>query len=113
MSDIKQFVSILEEENSNDKTFEITYIVNTKATLLPTFVIQKKIRKKAENTKNVSFVLDKEKVLIDLWKLQDHSANILVLSSSNTILYQYSGKVKSDQIEKIMKVINLSETNQN
>ena len=112
IADIKQCVSILEKENSKHNEFRITYIVNTKATLIPTFLIKSKIRKKAKNTDNISYILDKNKVLIDNWKLQDNSANILVLDSSNRILYQYAGKVESIQIEKIMKEIEIS-INQN
>ena len=112
ITDIKQCVSILEEENSKYKKFGITYIVNTKATLIPTFLIKSKIRKKAKDTVNISYVLDKHKVLINNWELQDNSANILVLDSSNRILYQYAGKVESTQLEKIMKEIEIS-INQN
>lgn len=108
IGDIKQCVSILEKENSKHNKFGITYIVNTKATLIPTFLIKSKIRKKAKNTENISYILDKNKVLIDNWKLQDNSANILVLDSSNRILYQYAGKVDSIQIEKILKEIEIS-----
>ena len=112
ISDIKQCVSILEEENSKHNDFGITYIVNTKATLIPTFLIKSKIRKKAKQTQNVSYVLDKNKVLIDNWQLQDNSANILVLDSSNRVLYQYAGKVESTQIAKIIEEIEIS-INQN
>ena len=112
ITDIKQCVSILEKENSMHNEFGITYIVNTKATLIPTFLIKSKIRKKAKNTENISYILDKNKVLIDNWELQDNSANILVLDSSNRILYQYAGKIESTQIEKIMKEIEIS-INQN
>ena len=108
ISDIKQCVSILEEENSKHNDFGITYIVNTKATLIPTFLIKSKIRNKAKQTQNVSYVLDKNKVLIDSWQLQDNSANILVLDSSNRVLYQYAGKLETSQIEKIMRKIEIS-----
>lgn len=112
INEIKQCVSILEKENSKHNEFGITYIVNTRATLIPTFLIKNKIRKKAKNTDYISYILDKNKVLIDNWKLQDNSANILVLDSSNRILYQHAGKVESIQIEKIMKEIEIS-INQN
>lgn len=112
ISDIKQCVSILEEENSMHNDFGITYIVNIKATLIPTFLIKSKIRKKAKDSENISYILDKDKVLINNWKLQDNSANILVLDSSNRVLYQYAGKVETSQIEKIMRKIEIS-MNQN
>ncbi len=112
ISDIKQCVSILEEENSKHNDFGITYIVNTKATLIPTFLIKSKIRKKAEQTQNISYVLDKNKILLDTWGLQDNSANILILDSSNRILYKYAGKVGSTQIAKILVKIEIS-INQN
>ena len=108
ITDIKQCVSILEEENSKHIDFGITYIVNTKATLIPTFLIKSKIRKKAKQTQNISYVLDKNKVLLDTWGLQDNSANILILDSSNRILYQYAGKVGSTQIAKILEEIEVS-----
>ena len=108
VSDIKQCVSILEEENSKHNDFGITYIVNTKATLIPTFLIKSKIRKKAKDSENISYILDKNKVLIENWKLQDNSANILVLDSSNNILFQYAGNIESTQIAKTLEVIDIS-----
>ena len=59
ITDIKQCVSILEKENSRHNKFGITYIVNTKATLIPTFLIKSKIRRKAKNAENIFYILDK------------------------------------------------------
>jgi len=108
INDVKECILILEEENSKHNKFGITYIVNTQATLIPTFLIKSKIRKKANNTENISYILDKNKVLINNWALRDNSANILVLDSSNRILYQYSGKVGLSQLKKIFEIIEIS-----
>jgi len=108
ISDIKHCVSVLEKEKSIHDGFGITYIVNTKATLIPTFLIKSKIKKKAKQTQKISYVLDKNKVLLDTWGLQDNSANILILDSSNRILYKYAGKVGSIQIAKILEKIEVS-----
>jgi hypothetical protein len=105
ISDVKQLISILETQKTKTDNFGITYIVNTKATLVPTFIIQSKIKKKAKESETISYVLDKKKVLVSEWELQNNSANVLVLDCSNKILFRSSGKILQDQVDNILKII--------
>ena len=105
-SDLKEFVSDIEKEKMMENNFGLTFIVNTEATMIPTFAIQSKIKSKAKRSTIINYILDNDKVLVDEWKLQDNDVNILVLDSLNQIQYQQTGKVKPDQFKKIMKIIN-------
>ena len=49
IADIKQFVSDLESKKSQTNNVGITYIVNTKATLVPTFSFRLKLKRKQGN----------------------------------------------------------------
>ncbi|MEA1973386.1 MAG: YtfJ family protein [Candidatus Cloacimonadota bacterium] len=105
MSDIKDFVSILEEKKFNKNKVDITYIVNTKATIIPTFIIKSKIKERAENDKEIAYVLDNDKVLVKNWQLTDNSANVLILSKRNRQLYHYSKKMNDKQIEIVLSIV--------
>jgi predicted transcriptional regulator len=107
-SDLKQFVSDIENEKMRNNNFDLTLIVNTEATMLPTFVIRSKIKSKAKGSSTINYVLDNDKVLVDEWDLQDNSINILVLDSFNQVQYQQTGKIKPHQLKEIMEIINKS-----
>lgn len=104
MSDIKNFISVLEEKNYNKNKLGLTYVVNTDATLIPTFIIKSKIKKRAENSK-ISYVLDNKKALVNNWHLTDNSANVLILNERNQQLYHYSQKMNDKQIEIVLNII--------
>ena len=76
-SDLKQFVLDIEKEKIKNNNFDLTFIVNTEATMLPTFAIRSKIKSKAKTSKTINYVLDNDKVLVDEWGLQDNCINIL------------------------------------
>ena len=105
-SDLKQFVSDIEKEKMKNNNFDLTFIVNTEATMLPTFAIRSKIKSKAKVSTTINYVLDNDKILVDEWDLQDNSINVLVLDSLNQVQYQQICKVKPHQFKKIMKIIN-------
>ena len=105
-SDIKQFVTDLEKEKFKNNNFGLTFIVNTEATMIPTFAIRSKIKKKAKESKTISYVLDNDKVLVKKWKLKDNNTNVLVLDSLNNVCYTHTGVVKPNNFKKIMEIIN-------
>jgi len=105
-SDIKQFVSDLEREKSKKDNFGLTFIVNTASTVIPNFAIRSKIKSKSKESPTVSYVLDNDKFLVDKWNLQDDSANVLVLDSSNRQQFLCSGNISSDDSKRIMGIIN-------
>ena len=113
--DLRQFVSDIEQEKIKNNNFDLTLIVNTEATMLPTFVIRSKIKSKAKGSSTINYVLDNDKVLVDEWDLQDNSINVLVLDSLNHVQYQQTGKIKPYQFKEIMEIINnrIVETNSN
>ncbi len=104
-ADVKNLISALEVRKEQNDDFTITYIVNTKATMKPTFLIKKMIKKMAEKSKTISYVLDYQKVLVKHWNLVDDCANVLILNDENQILHQFSGKINDAQIDEISKII--------
>ena len=104
-SKVKQFISELEIAKSKNNIFDLTFIVNMEATILPTFIIKSKIKNKAKKSKTTSYVLDNDKIIIEKWNLKDNDFNILILDKLNKLVYQYSDKIKSNQIDEVMKII--------
>ena len=104
-SDMKKFVENLKKEKSKNNNFGLTFIINTEATMIPTFMIKSRIKKKAKESPSISYVLDNDKILVDKWMLQDDAVNVLLLDSLNEINYQKTGKMTITQLKEIINKI--------
>ncbi len=83
----------------------ITFIVNTQATFIPDFLIQKMIKSRAEENKNILYVLDQNKVLIKEWKLTEENINVLIIDSSGKTLHRHDGEITEEYINKLISRI--------
>jgi predicted transcriptional regulator len=93
-----------------DKKYNLNYygsvaIVNLAATWLPNVVLEKKLKEKQRKFPNAIYVKDKKKVLVKEWKLEDDSSNVLVFNKNGELIYIYSGKLNSEEIDKVLKLI--------
>ncbi len=102
----KALVDRLDKFSFNQDSLRIVFILNTKATIIPNFIIQKKLKHKAEISKKIEYVLDKEKILVKNWNLKDNNLNIIILNRSNEILYNHTGNTTQNDITQIMKILN-------
>ena len=105
MSDVEKFLSILDKEKFDNQKVTITYIINTDATPTPNFMIKSKIKKKSKNNKNISYILDNERILIQQWGLIENSANVIILNKLNQKLYYCSSIMDDNQIEIALNII--------
>ena len=100
----KKIISILDKYRTSNR-FKRVNIVNLKATWLPNMAIQSKIKDKQKEFPSITYVLDKEKVLVKQWGLKDDSSNILIFDSRGVLIYKHYGRLNKSEIIKVMNLL--------
>ena len=103
--DNEGFIDALHEKNYDREKYGSVAIINLKATWLPNFAIEKKLKDKQEKFPNTTYAKDKTKYLVQEWELADDSSNVLVFDKEGKLLYQHSGPVEGEEMEKVFKII--------
>jgi len=98
----------LKAEKFDRSKYQSIAIINLAATWLPDAILESKLAEKQKEFPDTIYVKDKTKFLLDRWKLQDDSSDILLFDKRGTLIYKKFGKLSSDEIKK---VINLIESN--
>ena len=104
-ADNEAFIDALHEKNYDKEKYGSVAIINLKATWLPNFAIEKKLKDKQEKFPDTTYVKDKTKYLVQKWELADDSSNVLLFDKEGKLLYQYSGRIEGDEMEKVFKLI--------
>jgi len=104
-SDNEKFLEALEKKKYNPKKFGSIAIINLKATWLPNFAIEKKLKTKQKEFPNKIYVKDKNKFLVKNWQLADNSSNVLIFDKSGKLIYQHIGKMNNNDIKKAFSLI--------
>jgi len=106
--DAEPLVHKLDSLNYSPDTLNITFILNTAATIIPNFIIHKMIKKKAKKSDTITYVLDERKVLVKKWNLADNEINILLLDADGNILEKHQGNMTTQYLNQfINKIDNL------
>jgi predicted transcriptional regulator len=100
-----KFSEALKAKNYDRSNFSSIAIVNLKATWLPNFVLESKLKEKQEKYPHTIYVKDKEKILVKEWQLKDDSSDILLFNQKGELIYSYEGKLDSSEIEKVLQLI--------
>ncbi len=80
-------------------------IVNLAATWMPNFAIEAKLKKKQELYLDTLYVKDKNKILVQKWKIADDSSNIMLFDKEGKLIYLYEGKLDDNEISKVIQLI--------
>jgi predicted transcriptional regulator len=99
------FLDELNRRNFDKKKYATVAIVNLAATWMPNAVLEAMLNKKEKELNNTEFIFDKTKYVLKKWKLKDDASNVLIFDAKEKLLYQKSGKLSSEDVEKIMKTI--------
>ena len=99
------FTEALKARNFPHDKYTAVAIINMAATWMPNFVIEAKLRAKQEKYPNAVYVRDKKKVLVKKWALEDNNYDILVFNKKGELIFQHAGKLKDDQIDKVLSLI--------
>jgi len=103
--DIDDFMDEFHQKNYDSTQLGTTSIINLKATWLPNFAIEKKLKSQQEKFPNITYVKDKNKLLVDKWDLADDSVNILLFDKEGKLIYQQDGKISNDEQKKLFQII--------
>jgi uncharacterized protein len=80
-------------------------IINMAATWMPNFAINSALKEKQERYPRTIYVRDYKKVMVQAWKIADHSSNILTFDKKGVLIFRKDGKLTAEEIEKLIKVI--------
>jgi hypothetical protein len=103
--DNEDFIEVLHAKNYDKEKYASVAIINLKATWLPNFAIEKKLESKQKEFPNTIYVKDKTKYLVKEWGLEDDASNVLIFDKKGTLIYQHSGAIGSDEMQKIFTLI--------
>ena len=103
--DNEPFIDALHAKNYDREKYGSVAIINLKATWLPNFAIEKKLKAKQEQFPDTTYAKDKTKYLVAEWELADDSSNVLVFDKEGKLLYNHSGAIEGDEIEKVFSII--------
>jgi len=103
--DNDKFIDALHQKNYDLKKYASIAIINLKATWLPNFAIEKKLQDKQKEFPHTIYAKDKTKYLVKEWGLADDSANVLIFSKKGKLLYQHTGTMSREEMEKAFRLI--------
>jgi len=103
--EIKPLAVKLDSLNYSSDSLNMTFILNTSATIIPNFIIRNRVKKKAKSSDNIIYVLDEEKILVKEWNLIDNDINVLLMDTSGKILVNHHGKMTKEFINGFINQI--------
>jgi YtfJ family uncharacterized protein len=95
----------LDKEKFPSDKFISYGIINMAASMLPNFVINAALKEKQERYPKTIYVRDYKKVLVDAWKIADHSSNVMVFDKKGALIFRKDGKLTAEEIEKLVKSV--------
>lgn len=107
----KSATSLIEKIDSlrySPNLLETTFIVNTKATIIPDFLIRKMIKRRQKANENIRYVLDRNEILINKWNFTDNYLNVLVLDPAGKVLHRHAGEISDEYIDKLVRILDHS-----
>jgi len=75
------------------------------ATWLPNFAISSALKDKQKRYPKTTYVRDYKKVIVTVWKIADDSSNVLAFDNNGKLIFRKDGKLTSDEIKTLIKVI--------
>ena len=103
--DNEAFIDALHEKNYDKEKYGSVAIINLKATWLPNFAIEKKLKSKQKEFPNTLYAKDKTKYLVKEWELADDASNILIFDNDGKLIYQHEGTVTDEEMQKAFALI--------
>ena len=102
---VRPLINKIKEKKFSSEKFGTTLIANLKVIAPIEHMVRKKLTKKALENKNVTYVIDRRKVLVNKWELKDGKAHILLFDASSNLISHYEKEVTSEYIDTLVKQI--------
>ncbi len=103
--DNEALIEALNAKNYDKDKYGSVAIINLKATWLPNFAIEKKLKSKQEAFPSTIYAKDKTKYLVQEWELADDASNVLIFDKEGKLLYEHVGATDKDEMQKIFSLI--------
>jgi len=103
--DNEAFIEALHKKQYNRSKYGSVAIINLKATWLPNFAIEQKLKAKQKKFPQTTYAKDKTKYLVKEWGLADDSANVVVFDKNGKVLYTHTGPFSKEQMEEVFTII--------
>ena len=103
--DNEAFIDALHEKNYDKEKYGSVAIINLKATWLPNFAIEKKLKAKQKEFPNTIYAKDKTKYLVKEWNLADDASNVLIFDKEGKLIYQHNGLMEKDEMQSVFELI--------
>ena len=103
--DNDKFIDALHQKQYDRTKYGSVAIINLKATWLPNFAIEKKLKAKQKEFPHTVYAKDKTKYLVKEWELADDSANVLIFDKQGKLLYQHTGEMSKEDMQKAFALI--------
>jgi len=95
----------LDKEKFPADRFRSYGIINMAASMMPNFLINAALKEKQKRYPLTIYVRDYNKVLVNAWKIADHSSDVLVFDRNAILIFRKDGKLTSEEIEKLVKTV--------
>ena len=95
----------LDKENFSRDKFQSIGIINMAATWLPNIAISSSLKDKQKRYPKTIYVRDNKRVLVNAWQIADDSSNILAFDKKGKLIFRKDGKLTTEEIRMLIKVI--------
>ena len=104
--DSKLLLDALNKLKHKKGDYTTVAIVNLAATWMPNIILESKLKSKEKELKNMEYIFDKKKYLIEKWQLEDDMSNVFVLDKQGRVIYVKNGKLIAHDVIEILNKIN-------
>jgi len=104
--DCKLLLDALKKLKHKKGDYTTVVIVNLAATWMPNIILESKLKSKEKELKNMEYIFDKKKYLIEKWQLEDDMSNVFVLDKQGRVIYVKNGKLIAHDVIEILNKIN-------
>lgn len=80
-------------------------ILNLEASWLPNSAIESELKETQEAFPKTIYVMDKKKILVKKWQLEDNTFDVLVFNKSGKVVFSKDGELEDEDVEKMIKAI--------
>jgi len=98
-------INRIDELNYSPDTLGVSFVINTSATSIPSFMIRMMIKQREKANSKIRYVLDKKEVLIRDWDFTDKYVNVLILDPTGKVLHRYAGEITEEYVDQVISII--------
>lgn len=80
-------------------------IINMAASWKPNFAIESALEEKQKEFPHTVYVKDFKKVLVDRWKVQDDSSDVLVFDKEGKVVFVKNGKLSDAEVSTLVQAV--------